>query len=238
MSSNQSNDNQPLTVTEMAELAGGLAHELRNPLSTMMVNLKLLAEDLADPSVSADDVRRRGLQRVDVLRREAGRLQGLFDDFLRTTGPCRLQRTSVDLHELAAKVAAFFDPLARGHGVELVLKTDGDPLLCEVDENLLNQALLNLIMNAREAMPDGGRLTIETKRVADRAIISITDSGVGIAPEHRDRVLKPFYSTKRTGTGLGLSVTRRIIQEHGGVLSFESEPGVGTTFTVDLPLPG
>ena len=236
MMPSSSNDSLPLTVAEMAALAGGLAHELRNPLSTMMVNLKLLAEDLGDPNAHPDDVRRRGLQRVDVLRREAERLQNLFDDFLRTTGPYRLQRRAIDLHRLTARVAEFFEPLARDHGVEMVLKPDGEPLSCEVDENLLNQAVLNLVINAQEAMPQGGRLTLATGRRGGQAVISISDTGVGIAPAQREHVLRPFFSTKGGGTGLGLSVTRRIVHEHGGEMSFDSEPGKGSTFTIRLPL--
>ncbi len=236
MSPDQTDNNQPLTVAEMAELAGGLAHELRNPLSTMMVNLKLMAEDLRDTTAHPDDVRRRALQRVDVLRHEAERLQGLFNDFLSTTGPCRLNRTPVDLHQLATRLAAFFGPLARDHDVRIELRDDGVPLTVNVDEKLLSQATLNLVINAQEAMPDGGRLTIETKRDGDHAVISVADTGIGVAPEHRDRLLRPFFSTKGTGTGLGLSVTRRIVGEHGGTLTFTSKPSCGTTFTIRIPL--
>jgi two-component system, NtrC family, sensor histidine kinase HydH len=236
LSSGEQTTAHPLTVAELTELAGGLAHELRNPLSTMMVNLKLLAEDLRNPKANNEDVRRRALQRVEVLRREAERLQGLFDDFLRTTGPCRLERKTVNLHDLATHIAHFFEPLAKSHNVELIVQHDGPPPVASVDADLLNQAILNLVINAQEAMPQGGRITIQTRRDGDTAVITITDTGVGISPEQRDRIMRPFFSTKGTGTGLGLSVTRRIIHEHGGSLDFTSQPGHGTTFTIRLPI--
>jgi len=220
----------------MAELAGGLAHELRNPLSTMMVNLKLLAEDLQDASAQPEDVRRRALLKVEVLRREAERLQALFDDFLRATGPYRLQRSPIDLRVLIRRVAEFFRPLASGHKVELFLELGDTPLVCPVDEKLMNQALLNLVINAQEAMPDGGRLHVSIGRETDEAIISVSDTGIGISPEQHERIMRPFYSNKADGTGLGLSITRRVIEEHGGTIGFTSEPGKGTIFTIRLPI--
>ena len=224
------------TIAELAELAGGLAHELRNPLSTMMINLKLLAETLRDSSAHVEDVRRRALLKVDVLRREAERLQCLFDEFLNLTGPCRLQREPVDLNAIVTRLVNFFEPLATSAGIVLeVVGTDG-PLRCVVDEKLLSQALLNVVVNAQEAMPEGGSLRITVEQDGHEAVIAVSDTGVGIAEEDRERLLRPFFSTKAGGTGLGLSVTRRLIREHGGTLDFESKLGEGTTFRIRLPL--
>lgn len=224
------------TISEMAELAGGLAHELRNPLSTMMINLKLLAEDLRDTESHFDDVRRRALLKVDVLRQESGRLQSLFDEFLNLTGPCRLQRQVADLGTIVGRLAEFFEPLAHSKGVEVRIEGTDPPIRCRVDQKLLSQALLNIVVNAQEAMPDGGVLRISVEREGGGATVAISDNGVGIAPQDRARILRPFFSTKASGTGLGLSITRRIIREHGGQLDFDSELGKGTTFTIRLPL--
>lgn len=223
-------------VAEIAELAGGLAHELRNPLSTMMINLKLLAEDLREEGVSPEDVKRRALLKVDVLRGEAERLQGLFDDFLNVTGKLSVQTEVRDLCAVVDSLAEFFEPSARSSGLDLQVHHAQQPLLCLVDENLLRQALLNLVINAQQAMPDGGVLRLETRPLGDRALIAVVDDGVGIAEADRARILRPFFSTKGDGNGLGLSITQRILAEHNGGLSFESEPGKGTTFTVTLPL--
>jgi two-component system, NtrC family, sensor histidine kinase HydH len=225
-----------MTVAEMTELAGGLAHELRNPLSTMMVNLKLLAENLQDNSANFEDIRRRALLKVDVLRRQAERLQALFDDFLNLATPYNLQRSSCDLNKVVARLVEFFEPMLKSSGVVLQVHLAAGPVLVSADEKLLSQALLNLMVNAQEAMPQGGTLTISTSRKNDYAEIRVADTGIGIAEKDRDRVMRPFFSTKSKGTGLGLSITRRIIQEHSGELNFEANQPQGTILSIRLPL--
>lgn len=223
------------TVAEIAELAGGLAHELRNPLSTMMVNLKLLSEDLADAKAHPDDMRRRAQLKVDVLRREAERLQSLFDDFLNVTGPCRLQRITTNINDIVRRLCEFFGPMAQSHRIQIECRITEDPVLCDLDEKLFSQALLNLVINAQEAMPDGGTLSLSTARDDDAVAVSVGDTGLGIPPEMLDRVFRPFFSTKAAGTGLGLSFVQRIVDEHGGRTHLHSETGKGTTFTLRLP---
>ena len=202
----------------------------------MMINLKLLAEDLQDLEAHPRDTRRRALLKVDVLRREAERLEVLFEEFLNLTGPCSLQRAPVDLNLVIARLVEFCEPLMKAHGVAVNVVDDAMPLICAADEKLLSQALLNIVINAQQAMPDGGELTITTGVDGNHALVSVRDSGVGIAEADRDRILRPFFSTKARGTGLGLSITRRIVEEHGGKLSFQSEMNKGTTFTIRLPL--
>ncbi len=226
----------PMTVVEMAELAGGLAHELRNPLSTMMVNLKLLAENLQDGSANFDDVRRRALLKVDVLRREAERLQSLFDDFLNLTTPCTLQRFQCDLNKVVARLVEFFEPMLKSCGIVLDVSVAHGPVWVSADEKLLSQALLNLVVNAQEAMLQGGTLTLSTSKEDGHALIRVADTGVGISESNRDRILRPFFSTKSKGTGLGLSITRRIVQEHSGELEFAGNTPQGTIFTIWLPI--
>lgn len=237
MSGPQTSNSPGMTVVEIAELAGGLAHELRNPLSTMMVNLKLLAESLQDPDANFDDVRRRALLKVDVLRREAERLQSLFDDFLNLAAPYNLQRTTCDLNKIVARQVEFFEPMLRTSGIELIVQTSKEPILVQADEKLLNQALLNLVVNAQEAMPQGGTLTLSTARSDGRCSIRVADTGLGISEKDRERIMRPFFSTKSKGSGLGLSITRRIILEHGGTLTFSASAPQGTVFAIDLPDP-
>jgi len=223
-------------VIELAELAGGLAHELRNPLSTIMINLKLLAEDLLDMDVHPRDVRRRAVLKVDVLRKEAERLQSLFDEFLNLTGPYTLQRRDLDLNLVVARLVEFCEPLLGAHHICATVDAACDPPHCPVDEKLLRQALLNIVINAQQAMPTGGELRITTGMDGESAYLSVADTGVGIPHQYHDRVFRPFFSTKSGGTGLGLSITQRIIHEHDGTLTFHSEVGKGTTFTIRLPL--
>lgn len=223
-------------IAEMAELAGGLAHELRNPLSTMMLNLRLLAEDLRDSGSDFQDVRRRALLKVDVLLAEAERLQGLFDDFLSLSGPCNLRKREIDLCDVIHRLTQFFEPLVTSKAIEFRVTGTDRPIPCSVDEKLLGQALLNLLVNAQEAMPHGGTLDVKVERGDREAIILVCDTGVGITAEDGDRVFRPFFSNKAGGTGLGLSLTRRIVRAHGGSLDFRSEPNKGTTFCMRLPL--
>lgn len=222
-------------VAEMAELAGGLAHELRNPLSTMMINLKLLAEDLHDTGAHPDDSRRRALLKVDVLRREAERLQSLFDEFLNLTAPHRLERRREDVNAFVTGLLDFFEPTTHGRNIEVRRSLCDRPLLCEFDPRLLRQAMLNIVINAQEAMPRGGVLQVATTGSDDGVSITVSDTGPGIADTDREKILRPFFSTKARGSGLGLSVTQRIIHEHGGTLRFESRPGRGAAFTIHLP---
>jgi len=232
----QRNDEGAHSLAQLAELAGGLAHELRNPLSTMKVNLKLLAEDLSDESSRFEDIRRRALIKVDVLKREADRLHSLFDDFLNLTGNQGLELRPTDLNAVVDRLVEFFEPMATSRGISLRKVAGAEPLTCPADEKLLSQALLNLVVNARDAMPHGGTLTFETRREDDWAIVSVSDTGIGIAPEDRERIFKPFFSNKASGTGLGLSLTQRIVLKHGGKLDVASAVDRGSTFVMRLPL--
>jgi len=221
---------------DAAALAGGLAHELRNPLSTVMVNLTLLAEDLQDRTNEPERLRVRALKKVETLKHEAERLKNLCDDFLNLVGPCRLDRKPVDLNGIVARHVEFLELLARRAGIDLIDACSDMPVMCPVDESLIRQAILNLMLNAQQAMPDGGRLEVATDIDRGSAVVRVSDSGPGIPPEHRDRIMQPFFSTKTGGTGLGLAITRRIIEEHGGTLEFDAEVGSGTTFTIRLPV--
>ena len=212
-----------------------LAHELRNPLSTMMVNLKLLAEDLQDVGTDFDATRRRALLKVDTLRKEAERLQSLFDDFLKLTRPYHLIRKECDLNALLDRLVEFFDPLMKAHKVKVSFRKADRPLVCRIDEKLINQALLNLAINAQEAMPRGGELSITTASEDAWAVLCIVDTGVGIDEKNLGRITRPFYSTKSKGTGLGLSIVKEIADSHKGSITVKSEVGKGSTFTLVLP---
>ena len=224
-------------VAELSELAGGLAHELRNPLSTLMVNLQLLAEDLRELGDEHADIARRSHLKVEAIRREAERLQILLDDFLKLAGPCRLEPECLDLNQTVEHLVEFFSPQADAASVRLHATCAPEPLRCRLDERLIKQALLNILINAQEAMPDGGEIMVRTSRGDDRtARVEVSDTGPGLTPAELGKVLRPFYSTKAGGTGLGLSTTHRIVTEHGGSLDLHGEPGRGTSFIISLPL--
>jgi len=214
-------------------LASGLAHELKNPLSTLRLNLQLLAEDLTRAD-GAPPSRMQG--RVEVLSREIERLNDVLNDYLRFARQRRLDRAPADLNNVLDELLEFIRPEAVRRNVEVRHQFAADLPLTLLDVNLLKQALLNLIVNAFEAMPDGGELIVQTETDGSTITARFTDTGCGVPADEVDNIFRVYYSTKQTGTGLGLPTARRIVQEHGGSLHLSSEPGRGTQVTIELPV--
>lgn len=229
-------------LAELTAVTGGLAHEIRNPLSTLRVNLQLLGEDwreIASGKVEASadvaSVARRSVQRIDTLVKEVDRLAQLMDNFVRFVGRHELSIVPTDLNSVVGDLADLFEAEAGRTGVRLEFVPAAAALLAPVDINLLKQALLNLLINAMQSMPQGGSLTLRCAAEHDEAIIEVRDTGAGIPPDALPRVFEPYFSTRKGGTGLGLPVARRIINRHGGRLTVETEVGRGTCFRVALP---
>lgn len=220
--------------TEIAQLAGGLAHEIRNPLSTMRLTLDLLAEDFRDATT---DRERRAIQKIERVRRESQRLENLLEDFLRVVRVGGLDLVPSDLNGVLEDVRDFCEPQSLAQGVVTRFQADPDLPLVELHVDSFKQALLNLIRNAQLAMPEGGEMILRTRRdpSGNGVLLEIVDTGTGIPPDAIPRVFEPFYSTRPRGTGLGLPMTRRIIEAHGGTISLDSEPGKGTRFLIRLP---
>ena len=223
----------------LARLAGGLAHEIKNPLSTMAINLTLLEEEFqpapgGDGALSAQG--KRSLKRIRTLQREVGRLEGILDDFLRFARGGEVNRAASDLVALVRETLEFASPELEAEGVRLhALLPNALPLVM-LDEGTFRQALLNLIVNARQAMPGGGELIVELRRDGASAELTITDSGVGMNADQLARCFDLYYSTKKGGTGLGLATVRRIVEMHGGEIAVQSDEGRGTRFHIWLPL--
>ena len=218
---------------EIATLTGSLAHEIRNPLSTMRMNLDLLAEEFR----GQDELRfRRSLQKIERVRKESHRLEGILEDFLRFVRVRDLRRAPADLNGVVEEVRDFFEGEGLARGVRS--RASYDPSLTSVPLNidLFKQALFNLIRNAHNAMPDGGELLLVTRAEPNRAVLEIVDTGVGMAPEVAARAFDAFASFRPGGSGLGLPTTRKIVEAHGGAIEPESVPGKGTKFTIRLPL--
>jgi signal transduction histidine kinase len=217
---------------EIAQVVGGLAHEIRNPLSTMRLNLDLLAEDFRDAESPRD---RRVLAKIDRVRKESHRLEGLLEDFLRFARIKDPDRQPCDLNAVVEELADFFEPQAAAQGI--VLRRDLAERLPRVrlDADLFKQALFNLVRNAELAMPEGGELILATRAEGRSVVLQATDTGRGIPPEVLPRIFEAFYSTRPGGSGLGLPTARRIVEAHGGTLSVASEVGKGSRFTITLP---
>jgi len=219
-------------LAELGTLTGGLAHEIKNPLSTVHLNLQLLQEDLSptNPAYS------RLVNRLDICERETGRLREILDDFLRYAGKIELERRSVELNQLCEELVDFFLPQAQLQRVNLRLKRAPQPIQICADERLLKQAVLNLMLNGIQAMPSGGDMILAVSRNEKDAAIDVIDTGTGIPAAAIGRIFDAYYSTKKAGTGLGLAMTRRIAEEHGGRIAVTSEEGKGSDFRLILPL--
>jgi signal transduction histidine kinase len=221
-------------LAELGTLTSGLAHEIKNPLSTVQLNLQLLSEDL-DPR---DVHQHRVIHRLAVVQRETSRLREILDDFLRYAGKMELERKPADLNDLLEELVDFFAPQAQLQRVQLRLRRDEGPLMASIDVKFIKQAVLNLMLNATQAMPNGGELILSAKKIDGRARIDVIDTGGGIPPEAVKNIFMAYYSTKRGGTGLGLAITQRIAREHGGSLNVETEAGKGSDFYLLLPVNG
>lgn len=219
---------------EIARLAGALAHEIRNPLSTIRLNMELLAEDLGEPETPQQ---RRALKRVEVVRRECQRLQSLLDDFLNFAKVRRLHLEPSDLNHQIEDALEFFAPEARDASIEIVRYLDPDLPRVMLDREAFRQALLNLIINAKQAMPEGGQLMVRTAAQGDTVAIVLIDTGCGMDDRTASKMFEAFFSTKPGGSGLGLPTTQKIIDGHGGRIHVQSEVGRGTQITIELPVP-
>jgi signal transduction histidine kinase len=220
--------------TEIARLAGGLAHEIKNPLSTIRLNMELLAEDLEEPETPAQ---RRAVKRIEVVRRECDRLQALLDDFLNYAKVRRLHLEPSDLNHQIDDVLEFFAPEAAAGGIEIERFLDPELPTVMLDREAFRRALLNLVLNAKQAMPDGGMLTVRTVAQGDTVAIHLIDTGCGMDDRTASKMFEAFFSTKPAGSGLGLPTTQKIIAGLHGRISVESEVGRGTQFTIELPVP-
>ena len=219
-------------LAELGTLTGGLAHEIKNPLSTVQLNLQLLAEDVTPDNPAYPRI----VNRLNTVQKETTRLRETLDDFLRYAGKLELDRHPTDLNELLEDLVDFFLPQAQAQRSRIRLRQADRPLIAPVDARLIKQAVLNLMINALQAMPQGGDLILTAAANDGQAQIDIIDTGKGIPAETIDKIFNAYYTSKKGGTGLGLAMTHRIIKEHGGQLTVTSEPGKGSDFTLRLPL--
>lgn len=218
---------------EMVDMANGLAHEIRNPLSTVALNAQLLREDILDAPLPEEESSRL-VRRVDALAREAARLKDILEDFLRFAGRMQLDAQPTDLRELVAELADFFEPQAQASGVIIRVQSPDAPVVQGVDAALLKQAMLNLMINAVQALeqvPAASRELI--LRLEPNGTIHVIDTGPGVAAERVSEIFRPYISTKKGGTGLGLPVANRIVQEHGGRIVVYPAPGRGADFAIE-----
>jgi signal transduction histidine kinase len=233
-------------VEELGRLLGVIAHEIKNPLSTIKVNLRLIDEELQTGRADKDAEQRlaRARRKLAVIDKEAARLEQILDGFLRyadRTGP---KLSHVDLNELLGDMLDFFLPQATSHSITMRQYLCKEPLVCQADAGMLKQAILNLFLNSQQAIGTNGELMVRSARVGqsargehiESAQIQISDTGIGIPVDRIGHIFEPYQSTRPDGSGLGLATVKKIIDAHKGTISVVSEQGKGTAFTITLPL--
>lgn len=217
-------------LAALGRLTSGVAHEVKNPLNAMMIHVELLKERLEDSGV---DVKKS----LEVIGSEIRRLDRVVQGFLKFMRPQELTLKPVDLNAMLQSVCALLEAESQSHGVRFVLALDAALPAVSADEELLRQAFINILQNAVQAMPSGGAVRIRTRpEKLDWVRVTVTDQGVGIAPEDVDKIFKLYYTSKPGGSGIGLSVVYRIVQLHDGTVEAKSEPGRGTAVIVRLPV--
>jgi len=219
--------------SQLAELAGGFIHDLKNHLGTLTLNLQLLAEDFQEPQNQRE---RRAAQRVHKLQGECQRLVDIANDFLRFARIKDVQLAPADLGQVVDEMIDFFTPTARAAAIEIRSYLPADLPPVGLNKDLFKQALLNLMLNAEQAMPEGGAITFQAACDNSCVCLTIIDTGSGIPPDALPRVFEPFFTTRRGGSGLGLPTSKRIIEAHQGSIDVQSEPGKGTKFAIRLPV--
>lgn len=215
-------------------LAAGVAHEIGNPLNSLHIHLQLMeraAKKLEPGTAGRDELQ----DSIEIARSEITRLDSIVSQFLRAIRPTKPQLKRENVNALIDESVRFFAPEVqdRGVNVEQELRSDLPPV--ELDRDQMKQAFYNIIKNSFEAMKRHGVLRIRTDMDDTHVIVSFTDSGGGMSAENLSRVFEPYFTTKASGSGLGLLIVRRIVREHGGELSIESDEGKGLTLKIRLP---
>jgi signal transduction histidine kinase len=219
--------------TLLGRLAAGVSHEIRNPLAALFLHVDLLEEELQEPTPeSAPQV----TQALAEIRMNLARLEDLVQDYLTLVRTSQLERTPQDLGAALHAWTAEWQQLAMNQGVLLRLEELEDLGLVALHASTLRRAMLNLVQNALEAMPQGGTLTLTGQRTATHVQLQVQDTGRGIPTEQLTKIFEPLYTTKPGGSGLGLYIVQEIVAVHGGTLAVESVLGCGTTFTITLAI--
>jgi two-component system, sporulation sensor kinase E len=213
-------------------LSAGVAHEIGNPLNSLHIHLQLMERKVRKVK---GEVRQELQESIDVARAEIGRLDSIVTQFLRAIRPSKPQLHPENVNAIVNEAVRFFAPEIQDRDVVVEQELRSDLPLLQLDRDQIKQAFYNVIKNSFEAMKRRGILRIRTDMDDTHVLISFIDTGGGMSPENLSRVFEPYFTTKSSGTGLGLLIVRRIVREHGGELSIESSQGKGLTLTIRLP---
>ncbi len=234
---NQLENRSPEDMERLAflgTLAEGLAHEIRNPLSTINVNLQLLKEDWKDPETEREEMT---VERIKSLLDETERLEEVLNNFLQFAQGKDLELEDLDLNSYLDEILELFEAEAEKSNITIQREYASGLPLVSIDPAQFQQAIVNVFRNTKEALEEtGGEMVVRTEERSDGSVrCAIEDNGEGIPPEKLDKVFEVYYSTKKGGSGLGLPIAKRLVQEHGGHIDIVSQEGEGTTVTIVLP---
>jgi signal transduction histidine kinase len=216
-------------MAAISRVSSGVAHEVKNPLNAMLLHVEVARAKLAHADTNIEP-------EMEIISSEIIRLDRVVKTFLDFTRPVELKLRNVPVRELLGEIADLARPQAEASGIRLQVEERAGDIEVRVDKDLVKQAFLNVVVNALEAMGEGGELRLASAALEDAAEIRISDTGPGIAPELREKIFRLYFTTKPTGSGIGLAMTFRIVQLHDGTIDFTSEPGEGTTFFIRLPV--
>jgi signal transduction histidine kinase len=216
-------------LADLGRLTSGVGHEVKNPINAIVVHLELLREKLARSDRSAE-------RHVDVIQNEIRRLDRVVQTLIDFSRPVELDLSTQDLRSIVTSVLTLAEPDLEQRSVRVVSTLPPGPVYVRVDADLIQQALLNVLLNGAQAMADGGELHVELRQNTHEASLRIRDQGCGIPHEILGRIFNLYFTTKRDGTGIGLAMTYRILQLHNGSVQVESKVDVGTQFTLRLPV--
>lgn len=220
-------------LASLTNVAAAVAHEIKNPLAAISIHLQLLKKNFTACNLS---INQKAQKHIGVIEEEIERLNKIVVDFLFAVRPLKFEFVPVDINALLKNLYdTFFDEF-NDSGITIALSFSKELPKIQGDERFLRQAFMNVLTNAKAAMPNGGFLDISTKAVNDFIIITISDSGQGILPEDMHKIFEPYFTTKHDGTGLGLTMTYKVIKEHGGDINVYSDYGMGTSFKFSLPI--
>ncbi len=216
-------------LSAISRITSGVAHEVKNPLNAILMHVEVARMKLARADTDVGP-------QMEIISREILRLDRVVKTFLDFTRPVELRLKDVPLDSFLREIVDLAGPQAEAAGIRVSLNDESDAARVRADADLLQQAVVNIVVNAIQAMPHGGELHIECAVREEEAEIRISDTGVGIPPELRDKIFRLYYTTKPEGSGIGLAMTFRIVQLHEGAIDFTSEPGKGATFVLRLPV--
>lgn len=222
------------SLVSLTTLTAGIAHEIKNPLGSMGIYLQLM-QKLLQKQCGSCQTELMGY--LDVLNEEVERLNSIVVDYLFAVKPLDTNLEPSDINKVVEDLVEFIHYELEEQGITLQLDLDKNLPWLSLDDKLMKQVLLNLVKNASAAMEKGGTLKISSENREGNAVIKVSDSGTGIPEELKSKIFEPYFTTKDTGTGLGLTLVYKIIKEHGGDIELISREGEGTTFEIFLPLP-